>query len=150
MSPFALNRSKARLIRAALLLALAVLLYFRFQPRSASVGIPLYLVASHCDKPWGLGESRTVVLNFAPNGHPRINQDSVTKGELADRLRDIFALRAEKLVFAVFPKDMSLEESAEYLDLVRSAEGDMRIMLITPAAEMSACNEARPAVLIHP
>ncbi len=128
-------------VRIALLVTLAVLLYFRLQPKPGSVGFRLRLIASSCEVGCleGICSNRSLVLHFAPTNTPMFNADLVPREEIARRLAKVYELRAEKIIYVEFPGEFTVEEAADYLDLISKAIRDVRIVLITPSGTKSQC-----------
>jgi len=82
----------------------------------------------------------TVVVSVSGStGSPaayKINQESVTKGDLLPRLTAIYANRADRAMFVRGDKDVDYAQVAEVIDLGHSAGAD-RVGLITPKTEIA-------------
>ena len=80
-------------------------------------------------------EVSTVVVQilYRPGGTPsyKINETDVIKAELLPRLTEIYANRAERVLFILGDDDIDFANVAEVLDIARSAEVD-HIGLLTP------------------
>ncbi len=61
----------------------------------------------------------------------KINETDVTKGELAARLTEIYANRAERIMFVKGDDDVDFRYVAEVIDIGRAANVD-HIGLMTP------------------
>ena len=82
---------------------------------------------------------RTIVVQVLKSGDPerptlKINQDEVTYDNLEGRLRDIFASRAEKVMFVKGDDDISFSNVAQVIDIAHSAGVD-KVGLITAKIE---------------
>ncbi|MGB8261806.1 MAG: biopolymer transporter ExbD [Terracidiphilus sp.] len=78
---------------------------------------------------------RTIVVQVLhqPGRAPayKINETDVQKGELLARLRDIYANRAERVMFVKGDDDVNFSSIAEVIDIARTANVD-HIGLMTP------------------
>ena len=91
---------------------------------------------NHQDTP---ENDRTIVVQIAyhPGGGVpsyKINQDDVAKAELESKLTDIFASRAERVMFVKGDEDLNFADVAEVIDMGHGAGVD-HIGLITPKIE---------------
>lgn len=91
---------------------------------------------NHQDTP---ENDRTIVVQVAyhPGGAPptyKINQDDVAKAELESKLTNIFAARAERVMFVKGDEDLNFADVAEVIDMGHGAGVD-HIGLITPKIE---------------
>ncbi len=82
---------------------------------------------------------RTIVVQVIKSGDPdrptlKINQDEATYDNLEGRLRDIFASRAEKVMFVKGDDDISFSSVAQVIDIAHSAGVD-KVGLITAKIE---------------
>ena len=82
---------------------------------------------------------RTIVVQVLKSGDPdrptlKINQDEVKWEELEGKLRDIFATRAEKVMFVKGDDDIAFANVAQVIDLAHSAGVD-KVGLITAKIE---------------
>jgi len=82
---------------------------------------------------------RTVVVQVLKSGDPerptlKINQDEANYDNLEGRLRDIFATRAEKVMFVKGDDDISFSNVAQVIDIAHSAGVD-KVGLITAKIE---------------
>jgi biopolymer transport protein ExbD len=73
-------------------------------------------------------EDRTIVVQifYRPGGVPiyKINETDVAKAELLPRLTDIYANRAERVLFIKGDDDLNFSDVAEVVDIAHSAEVD--------------------------
>jgi biopolymer transport protein ExbD len=82
---------------------------------------------------------RTIVVQVLKSGDPerptlKINQDEVHWEDLEGKLRDIFATRAEKVMFVKGDDDIAFASVAQVIDLAHSAGVD-KVGLITAKIE---------------
>ncbi len=82
---------------------------------------------------------RTIVVQVIKSGDPdrptlKINQDEANYDNLEGRLRDIFATRAEKVMFVKGDDDISFASVAQVIDIAHSAGVD-KVGLITAKIE---------------
>ncbi|HYB59890.1 MAG TPA: TonB family protein [Methylomirabilota bacterium] len=97
---------------------------------------------------------RTIVVQVLhqPGGVPRytINETDVTKAEMLGRLTDIYANRAERVIFVRGDDDIDFHYVAEVIDIAKAAGVD-HIGLLTPKAEADFASFAPVApVAIRP
>ena len=82
---------------------------------------------------------RTIVVQVLKSGDPehptlKINQDETSWETLEGKLRDIFATRAEKVMFVKGDDDISFSNVAQVIDIAHSAGVD-KVGLITAKIE---------------
>ena len=82
---------------------------------------------------------RTIVVQVIKSGDPdrptlKINQDEANYDNLEGRLRDIFASRAEKVMFVKGDDDIAFSSVAQVIDIAHSAGVD-KVGLITAKIE---------------
>ena len=82
---------------------------------------------------------RTIVVQVLKSGDPdrptlKINQDEVNWDVLEGKLRDIFATRAEKVMFVKGDDDIAFANVAQVIDIAHSAGVD-KVGLITAKIE---------------
>lgn len=81
---------------------------------------------------------RTIVVQvMSQHGSPvtyKINDTDVAKSELLPRLTNIYANRAERIMFVRGDDDVNFEKVAEVIDIARSANVD-HIGLMTPRVQ---------------
>jgi biopolymer transport protein ExbD len=80
-------------------------------------------------------QDRTIVVQvlYHPGAYPtyKINETDVTKAELLPKLTDIYANRAERVMFVKGDDDVNFAYVAEVIDIGRAANVD-HIGLMTP------------------
>jgi biopolymer transport protein ExbD len=69
--------------------------------------------------------SPTIVLELGADGSARINQSPVARGELAARLRAIYAARPEKVLFVKANRRLRYDAVVEAMDVARGAGVDV-------------------------
>jgi|NGEPerStandDraft_6_1074524.scaffolds.fasta_scaffold10127_3 biopolymer transport protein TolR len=82
---------------------------------------------------------RTIVVQVLKSGDPdrptlKINQDETTWDTLEGKLRDVFASRAEKVMFVKGDDDIAFSSVAQVIDIAHSAGVD-KVGLITAKIE---------------
>ena len=77
---------------------------------------------------------RTVVILIAPGNQISVNQDTVDKRLLGQRLEEIFKTRAERVVFVKGDSSLNFIDVAEVIDIAKGAGID-KIGLITAKIE---------------
>jgi biopolymer transport protein ExbD len=82
---------------------------------------------------------RTIVVQVLRSGDPnqptlKINQDDTNWDQLEGKLRDIFATRAEKVMFVKGDDDIAFSSVAQVIDIAHSAGVD-KVGLITAKIE---------------
>ncbi len=82
---------------------------------------------------------RTIVVQVLKSGDPerptlKINQDDTNWDQLEGKLRDIFATRAEKVMFVKGDDDIAFANVAQVIDIAHSAGVD-KVGLITAKIE---------------
>jgi len=84
-------------------------------------------------------DNRTVVVQvIQANGEKpklKINQDDVTWDKLAERLTDIFKMRAERVMFVKGDPDVEFQDVAQVIDIARGTQWVDKIGLITAKIE---------------
>jgi biopolymer transport protein ExbD len=79
-------------------------------------------------------DDRTVVIVIDKLGHMALNQEPIEKDNLGARLQQIFATRAERVVFVKGDPDLEFEAVAQAIDIAKGAGLD-KIGLMTPKIE---------------
>lgn len=79
-------------------------------------------------------DDRTVVIVIDRNGNMQLNSESVTKEFLGPRLTQIFATRAERVVFVKGDPDLEFSAVAYAIDVAKGVGID-KIGLMTPKIE---------------
>ena len=87
------------------------------------------------NQPKDSAPDRTIVVQILYNGHAtpmyKINETDVAKADLLSRLTDIYANRAERIMFVKGDDKIDFRYVAEVIDIGRSASVD-HIGLMTP------------------
>src|SRR5277367_2897783 len=63
-------------------------------------------------------DNKTIVVQVAPNGKLKINQDDTTWDQLGPKLSDIFKQRAYKVAFVKGNDDVEFGEVAQAIDIM--------------------------------
>jgi biopolymer transport protein TolR len=79
-------------------------------------------------------DDRTVVIQVDKQGNFKLNQEDVTKENLGPRLTQIFATRAERVVFVKGDPDLDFQTVAYAIDVAKGVGID-KIGLMTPKIE---------------
>jgi biopolymer transport protein TolR len=79
-------------------------------------------------------DTRTVVIVINKDASMMINAEPVTEEALGGRLEEIFATRAERVVFVKGDPDIEFREVAKAIDIAKGAGID-RVGLMTPKLE---------------
>jgi biopolymer transport protein ExbD len=79
-------------------------------------------------------DDRTVVIVIDRQGNFQLNQEPVTRELLGPRLQQIFATRAERVVFVKGDPDLEFQTVAYAIDVAKGAGID-KIGLMTPKIE---------------
>ena len=79
-------------------------------------------------------DDRTVVIVIDKQGNFQLNQEQVQKEFLGPRLTQIFATRAERVVFVKGDPDLEFQTVARAIDIAHSAGID-KVGLMTPKVE---------------
>ncbi len=79
-------------------------------------------------------DDRTVVIQIDARGNFKLNQEDVQKDLLAGRLTQIFATRAERVVFVKGDPDLDFQTVAFAIDVAKGVGID-KIGLMTPKIE---------------
>lgn len=92
---------------------------------------------------------RTIVVQVLKSGDPdrptlKINQDETSWETLEGKLRDIFASRAEKVMFVKGDDDIAFANVAQVIDIAHSAGVD-KVGLITAKIEAGQSSNGRLA-----
>lgn len=92
-------------------------------------GLPVYLpkLPSTCADGW------TLVLRVHRDGSLNLNMENVDRDGLQNRLREVFATRAERLLFVKGDPDVEFSEVAQIIDIARTQVD--YVALLTPSIE---------------
>lgn len=118
------------MIDVLLVLLIIFMVIVPLAPRGESASVPQ--PAMHAVPP----VEDTVVLEILKSRNAaifRINQQDIAAGELRARLTDIFAKRAQRVLFIKADDQLSFSEVAEAVDISHAA-GIERVGLMTPKA----------------
>jgi biopolymer transport protein ExbD len=126
-------------IRTTLLALLTVILIRTAVKRvpHSSVGfyveLPLRVTHSEC------GERRDIVVQISNTNSLSINAEKVSPENLGGRLRELYQVRAERVLFVAANPDVSFQEVVRIIDIARGAVTNLYVSLLTPAAQNEPC-----------
>jgi biopolymer transport protein ExbD len=119
--------SYSAIFTAVLILPMPALM---FDPEYHSpTGLPVYLPVL----PKNCGDGRTIVLRVHGGGSLNLNMESVDRSGLDNRLKEIFATRAERLIFVKGDPELDFREVAQIIDIARTQTE--YVALLTPSVE---------------
>jgi biopolymer transport protein ExbD len=123
---------------AALFLALTPCVLVERDPSAA---LPV-LIAKTMDCP--NDDRRVVVIRVLRGGKIKLNMEDSDRVSLGKRLEEVFAMRAEKVVFISADPQLSFQEVAEVIDIATKCVDNAA--LISPAlkADLSHCLTITP------
>jgi biopolymer transport protein ExbD len=119
---------------AVILLGVIVIRIFR---HSHSQGLSVGIVTTQCGSGGDDVTNRWIRLLIHDDGSLFINEDPVSAGQLACRLRAIYDTRNERILFVDGGNSLPYQQAIDAIDIARSAEPDLRILLITPSTRRS-------------
>jgi biopolymer transport protein ExbD len=128
-----------RQTRRALLIALASLcLILAVKKRSAQRPAGLYVLlplaaTQEC------GERREIVVQVLRDNSLKINGETVSNEHLADRLREIYQLRVERVLFVKADPDAGFQELVNVIDVAKGSVPNLYVALLTPASQTAPC-----------
>ncbi len=108
---------------------LVLIIIFMVIAPKVPAGLPTLIPQPHPTKPAPDNPS-TIVVQIIPGGKLMINRDPSDWNALGPRLSDIFKERAEKVAFVKGADNVSFEEMARAIDIMRGA-GIAHVGLIT-------------------
>jgi len=109
---------------------LVLIIIFMVLTPKVPTGLPT-LIPQPAPKSNPQPEPSTVVVQVMSGGKVMINEDRSDWNALGTRLSDIFKDRADKVAFVKGDKDVSFEQVARAIDIMRGA-GIKHVGLITP------------------
>jgi biopolymer transport protein TolR len=124
-----LPTSYATIFVAVLVFPLPLLVLDYYSRNPDIYGLPVYIAVP----PKSCGDGRTFVVQVHHGGSLNLNNETVERGGLEDRLKEVFATRAERLLFVKGDPDVDFGEIAQIIDIAR-AQADY-VALITPSIE---------------
>ena len=76
-----------------------------------------------------------VVIEIKADKSIAINNQPVAEADLTKRLTDIFAARAQKVLFVKGDKDLEYRYVVQAIDAAKGADPDMKVGIMTPKIE---------------
>lgn len=129
------------------LIALAILcLILAVKRRSAHSSTGLYVLlplaaTQEC------GERREIVVQILRDNSLKINAETVSKENLADRLKEIYQVRVERVLFVKADPGASFQEIVSVIDLAKGSVPNLYVALLTPASQTAPCWLIKPLSL---
>ena len=123
------------LLIATALLIIGLRVSKRFNGSSAGfyVELPGHTSRSEC------GDYSVFILQISKGHSYRINSETVSGESLRGRLREIYRLRAERVLLVRADSDVSFQDVAEAIDMAQRAVTNLYVILVTPDAEKEPC-----------
>ncbi len=121
--------SYATIFVAVLVMPLPVLVIDYYSRNPDIYGLPVYLAVP----PKFCADGRTIVVHVHRGGSLNLNSETLERGGLENRLKEVFATRAERLLFVKGDPDVDFGEVAQIIDMART-QADY-VALITPSIE---------------
>jgi biopolymer transport protein ExbD len=109
-------------------LLVLIIIFMVITPRIPT-GLPALLPQP--SPPSAAAESSTIVVQVLHGDMIKINDEASSWGALGPRLSTVFSLRADKVAFVSSSADISFDQVARAIDIMRGA-GVERVGLITP------------------
>jgi len=129
-----------RLTLRILLIATVVLMFgFKATKRhlSQSAGfyseLPAHTSQSQC------GDFDVIVLQISKDHSLKINSEQIPREIIAGRLKDIYRVRAERLLLIRADPDLTFQDVVRNIDVAQGAVKNLYVTLITPGAEKEPC-----------
>lgn len=126
-------------IRSLLIALVTIILIFTIvKPLShTSVGfyvkLPLHVTESDC------GDRRDIFVHISSENSLRINGETVQRKTLGDRFKEIYRVRAERVLFVSADPDVSFQDVVGIMDVARGSVTNLYVSLLTPAAQKEPC-----------
>ena len=121
------------IIAALLIIGLRVSKRFNGSSTGFYVLLPGHTSRSDC------GDFSVFVLQVSKGHFYRINSESVSGESLTGRLREIYRLRAERVLLVRPDADVSFQDVAQAIDMAQEAVTNLYMVLVTPESEKEPC-----------
>lgn len=118
------TRTEVAVINVAPMIDVLLVLLIVFMAIAPQRSVGLDALVPGLPQDSALAPEDPVVLEIAANGDYRLNSDDVGHAGLVDRLRDIFARRAHRLLFVKADEQLEFRTVAEAIDNARRAAVD--------------------------
>ena len=128
-------------IRALLIALLTVILILtvvkRLCHRSAGfyVELPLHVTESECRRL----KNKDIVVQISNANSLRINAETISHESLRERLREVYQVRAERVLFVAADPDVSFQEVIRIIDVARGSITNLDVSLLTPTSQKEPC-----------
>ena len=107
------------------------------RPNERSAG--LYVQLPGHDSRTDCGDFSVIALQISSERSYKINSEEVSNDALGGRLREIYRLKAERVLLVRADPDISFQEVATAIDTAQGAVTNLYLVLITPEAEKERC-----------
>jgi biopolymer transport protein TolR len=121
--------SYAVIFVAVLVMPLPVLVIDYYSRHPDIYGLPVYIAVP----PKSCADGGPIVVQVHHGGSLNLNSETLERGGLENRLKEVFATRAERLLFVNGDPDVDFGEVAQIIDIART-QADY-VALITPSIE---------------
>jgi biopolymer transport protein TolR len=120
-------------------LLVLIIIFMIIRPLSKTAGLDAEIPQPPTDSKQPLTPERTVVIEVAktPAGEESItiNREPVAPADLESRIRDIYKVRAERVLFIKGTEDLDFENVSDVIDAAHGAFPDIQVGLITEKIE---------------
>jgi biopolymer transport protein ExbD len=137
-------RQTARTVLIALVI-LCLILAVKKRSVHSSAGLYVLLplaVTQEC------GERREIVLQILRDKSLKINGETVSNEDLADRLGEIYQVRVERALFVEADPDASFQEVISVINFAKESVPNLYVVLLTPASQTAPCLFIYPSARI--
>jgi biopolymer transport protein ExbD len=112
---------------ASLILILTISKHLARKSAGIYVELPLHVTRSDC------GERRDIVLQISNEGSLRINAETVSREKFGERLRDLYRVRVERVLFVTADSNVRFQGVVGIIDEARGSVTNLYVTLLTPA-----------------
>jgi biopolymer transport protein ExbD len=116
-----------------LILVLTILKRLMHQSEGFYVELPLHRTQSEC------GDYRDIVVQISKEHTLSVVGETVPSEILAARLRELYRVRAERVLFVGADSDVRFQEVVGIIDVARASVTNLQVALLTPAAQKGPC-----------
>ncbi len=103
-----------------------------------------YLEIGTISPPGQCGDSYPLVVGLLAGPRYMLNQQNLGKEELLQRLQVALGKRAERVVYLIADRDVSMQEFVYVLDIVNAAAKKVHVVLVTPGNQNGMCLGLNP------
>jgi biopolymer transport protein ExbD len=139
-----------RAIRFASLLAIIAIsfsLYAHTNPNPSPIWISLKIVPSDRAK---CIDQHPFLLTLNEDGSVKMNMDAIDVGQVRSVFHELLGPRSDKRVFVKIDRRVRYGYVLTVLDELKSADPDLRIILLTPSLESAPCAPPIPMQRVLP